>query len=95
MNRHEFEDSRYEARESHANELTSLLASELASQISANSQIGAEQQPPPMPAMEPKVELPIKSPGKVPNIFFIVVIGSKIRAQNAPKSSENLQTFVA
>ena len=68
MNRHEFEDSRYEARESHANELTNLLASELASQISANSQIGAEQQPPPLPAVEPKVELPIKSAGKVPNI---------------------------
>ena len=37
VNRHEFEDLRYEARESHANELANLLGSELASEI-ANQQ---------------------------------------------------------
>ena len=74
VNRHEFEDSQYQARESHADELTSLLGSDYSNpniRIDANPNIRIDppvnprRQPPPAPEREqPTVEVPSKPAGR-------------------------------
>ena len=72
VNRHEFEDSQYQARESHADELTSLLGGgdyspQIRMDSPPSSSIVNQRRPQPMPGPEqeqPTVELPVKTPGK-------------------------------
>ena len=78
VNRHEFEDSQYQVRESHADELTSLLGSDYSNPnigIDANPNIRIDAPPQvvnqrrqPLPAPEreqPTVEVPAKTAGKI------------------------------
>ena len=87
VNRHEFEDSRYMAKESHANELANLLGNqygedspigEMDSQIPESRQ----QQLPPIQNIipEPTVELPPRKPpaGKYFYVNNIVINLKKI-----------------
>ena len=65
VNRHEFEDSRYMAKESHANELANLLGNQYGDSPigEMDSQIPERQQLPPMQNIpEPTVELPPRKP---------------------------------
>ena len=65
VNRHEFEDSRYMAKESHANELANLLGNQYGEDSpigEMDSQIPERQLPPMQTIPEPTVELPRKPP---------------------------------
>ena len=74
VNRHEFEDSQYQARESHADELTSLLGSDYSNpniridtnpNIRIDPPVNPRRQPPPAPEREqPTVEVPSKPAGR-------------------------------
>lgn len=81
VNRHQFEDSQYSARESHANELTNLLggdysAPDLSPPIQPQ-QTQQRQRPPAKSVAEPpSVELPSKNPGRP---SFIVLPKNKCK----------------
>ena len=81
VNRHEFEDSQYQARESHADELTSLLGNDYSNpniridpnppniRIDPPQVVNQRRQPMPAPEREqPTVEVPAKTAGRT-NIF--------------------------
>ena len=63
VNRHEFEDSQYQNRESHASELTNLLGGDFPD---SGVQNPVKQNPEP----PPRVEEPAKSPGRTMNLFI-------------------------
>ena len=74
VNRHEFEDSQYQNRESHASELTNLLDADISRIL--NEKPSQQQLPPvpvPVPVPDrnpepPRAEEPAKNPGRT-NLF--------------------------